>query len=106
MRTNAGAVGHDLGNVALLVDTVHQVRHGTSGPDTNIISSMSLRLQRLSGGLVMTKTKLFQRFSSNTFLLIVSIAVAVHGSSDDHGVVSSSSSIHIHEPRSIAIGQY
>ena len=49
--SNAGGVGHHLGDVALLVNPVEQVGHGSHGPDTNVVPAVSFRLDGLAGGL-------------------------------------------------------
>ena len=40
-----------MGDVALLVDTVEEVSHGSHSPDTNIVSAVSLGADGLTGGL-------------------------------------------------------
>ena len=40
-----------MGDVALLVDPVEQVRHRSNRPDTDVVPAVSFRLDGLTGGL-------------------------------------------------------
>lgn len=43
--TNAGCVGHHVGDVVLLVDAVQQVRHGALGKDGHVLAAVGLVAQ-------------------------------------------------------------
>lgn len=47
---NAGGIGHDVGDVVLLMDSVEEVRHGTLGEDGHVFPSMRLHAH-WDGGL-------------------------------------------------------
>merc|ERR1712227_1038832 len=54
VRPDTGGVGHHMGDVTLLVRAMDEVRHGTHRPDANIVTAVSLRVQRLTRGLEKT----------------------------------------------------
>ena len=43
--TDAGCIGHHVGDVVLLVDTVQQVRHGALGKDGHVLAAVGLVAQ-------------------------------------------------------------
>jgi len=42
VESHAGCVGHGVGDVALLLDTVEKMGHGTEGVDSHVLPSVSL----------------------------------------------------------------